>query len=126
MHSCKANWLNGNRGAMETLTSIYADDEKAKIYEEEKNKYKTMLVDRAKAFVEASKECSLGILPYRDGFFVSIPCKNPKEICEKLIKKNLFFIPLGMGLRFAVCAVGEAKCRKAPQLIKKAIEEIEG
>ncbi len=59
MHSCRANWSNGNRGAI-------------------------------------------------------------------LIKENLFLIPLGMVLRFAVCAVEEAKCRKAPQLIKKAIDEIEG
>lgn len=126
MHSARANWSNGNHGAMETLTAIYEDEQKAKKYEEEKNKYKQMLVDRAEAFVEASKECGLEILPYRDGFFVSIPCKNPKAICEKLTEENLFLVPLGMGLRFAVCAVEESKCKKAPKLIKEAIDQIEG
>ena len=126
MHSCRANWSNGNRGAMETLAAIYADPKKAEVYEAEKKKYKDLLVERAEAFVEASKECGLEILPYRDGFFVSIPCKNPKAICEKLTEENLFLVPLGMGLRFAVCAVEAAKCKKAPKMIKAAIDAIEG
>jgi len=39
-----------------------------------------MLRKRAGAFVEASKEAGLEILPYRDGFFVSIPCKDAKKL----------------------------------------------
>lgn len=83
-----------------------------------------MLIDRAEAFVKASEECSLEILPYRDGFFISIPCKNPKEICEKLTNENLFLVPLEMGLRFAVCAVEKSKCAKAPKIIKAAIDSV--
>ncbi len=123
-HSSRANWSNCNRGAMEVMARITNDPKKLEAYEEELNKYKTMLQKRADVFVEASKEAGLDILPYRDGFFISIPCKNSKVISEELMKENLFLIPLGLGLRFAVCAVSEEKCKKAPAMIKKAMDRV--
>lgn len=124
-HSCRANWSNCNRGAMATLAGLLSDEEKNKAYEEEKNSYKEMLVRRAEAFVEEAKNEELEILPYRDGFFVSIPCDNPMEVCQELTESNLFLVPLKMGLRFAVCAVSEEKCKKAPKLIKEAINKVD-
>jgi len=123
-HSSRANWSNCNRGAMEVLSKIENDENKLKAYEDELNKYKNMLQSRAKAFVKASEEVGLNILPYRDGFFISIPCENSKDISEEMIKENLFLIPLELGLRFAVCAVSEEKCKKAPAMIKKAMDKI--
>jgi len=123
-HSNRANWSNCNRGAMEVLSRISNDPAKLKAYEEEKDLYKTMLQKRAEAFVKASEEAGLEILPYRDGFFISIPCDNAKEISDKLMEENLFLIPLKKGLRFAVCAVAEDKCRIAPAMIKKAMESL--
>ncbi len=123
MHSCRANWSNCNRGAMSILSHLVADEKKYEEYKIEKNKYKDMLVNRAEAFVQGAKEADLEILPYRDGFFVSIPCSNPKEVCEELTKENLYLVPLKMGLRFAVCSVPEEKCRKAPKIIKEVLEK---
>lgn len=124
-HSNRANWSNCNRGAMEVMTRITNDDNKLKAYEEEIYKYKTMLQKRADAFVKASEEVKLNILPYRDGFFISIPCENSKAISDELMKDNLFLIPLKLGLRFAICAVPEDKCKKAPAMIKKAMDKIQ-
>lgn len=124
MHSCRANWSNCNRGAMAVLSEIVADEKKYNEYETEKNSYKDMLLVRANAFVEGAKECGLEILPYRDGFFTSIPCDNPMKACEELAKENLYLVPLKMGLRFAVCAVEESKCKKAPAMIKAVLDRI--
>jgi len=123
-HSNRANWSNCNRGAMEVMARICKDPDKFKAYEEEKDLYKTMLQKRAEAFVKASEEVGLEILPYRDGFFISIPCDNAKEISDKLMEENLFLIPLKKGLRFAVCAVAEDKCRIAPAMIKKVMDSL--
>jgi aromatic-amino-acid transaminase len=71
------------------------------------------------------KEAGLEILPYRDGFFVSIPCKDAKKASDELIKENLFVVALKKGLRFAVCAVSEEKCKTAPAIIKKVLDRIE-
>ncbi|MEL7649408.1 MAG: aminotransferase class I/II-fold pyridoxal phosphate-dependent enzyme [Sedimentibacter sp.] len=124
MHANRANWSNGTRAAMSVMTNIAKDPEKTKAYEEEVNATKTMLRKRADAFVEAAKEANLEILPYRDGFFVSIPCSNSKKASEELIKENLFVVALKKGLRFAVCAVSEEKCRIAPAKIKRVIDNL--
>lgn len=124
MHSNRANWSNGTRGAMSVMTHIANDPVKLKAYEEEKTKYKNMLRKRAEAFVEASKEAGLEILPYRDGFFVSIPCSNAGKISEELIKENMFVVALKKGLRFAVCAVSEEKCKIAPAIIKRVMDSL--
>lgn len=124
MHANRANWSNGNRGAMSVMTNIAKDPVKKKAYEDEVTKYRTMLRKRAEAFVEGAKECGLEILPYRDGFFVSIPCNNAKEASAELIKENLFVVALKKGLRFAVCAVAEDKCRIAPAKIKEVLDRL--
>lgn len=123
MHSNRANWSNGTRAAMSVMTHIANDPIKTKAYEEEKNKYKDMLRRRANAFVKASDEVGLKILPYRDGFFVSIPCDNAKDLSNELIKENMFVVSLKKGLRFAVCAVSEEKCKLAPAIIKKVMDK---
>jgi len=124
MHSNRANWSNGTRGAMSVMTHIANDPVKLQAYEDEKTKYKMMLRKRADAFVEASKEVGLEILPYRDGFFVSIPCKDAKKASDELIKENMFVVSLKKGLRFAVCAVSEEKCKQAPAIIKKVLDNL--
>ena len=122
LHSGRANWSNGNRGGMLVVAEIFNNKELLEKYTKEKNQYKIMLRKRAEAFVEAANEIGLELLPYRDGFFVSLPCDKPYEISEALTKKNIFMVPLGMGIRFAVCAVSEEKCRKAPKVIKEVMD----
>jgi aromatic-amino-acid transaminase len=124
MHSNRSNWSNGNTSAMAIMTNISKDAEKQKAYEEEVNQTKSMLVSRANAFVEASKKVGLEILPYRDGFFVSIPCKDAKKASEELIKENMYVVALKKGLRFAVCAVSEEKCKLAPAIIKRVLDNL--
>lgn len=120
-HANRANWSNGVRSAQKVMANLMNDEEKKKKYEADILKAKKMLRRRADAFVNTAKEVGLKILPYRGGFFISIPTDNAKEIAGKLEKQNLFLIPLKKGLRFAVCAVSEEKCIKAARLIKEAI-----
>lgn len=123
LHSGRANWSNGNRGAMLVVSEIFNDKSLLNKYTDEKNHYKIMLRKRAEVFVEAANEIGLEILPYRDGFFVSLPCDKPYEISEALTEKNIFMVPLAKGIRFAVCAVSEEKCRKAPKVIKEVMDQ---
>ncbi len=120
-HSNRGVWSNGTRSAMEVLINIYKDKELLKRVEDERNDYRRLLKKRAQAFIEASKEEGLEICPYKDGFFISIPTTDPVGLSNKLNKDNVFLVPLEMGLRFAVCAVSEEKCRITPRLIKQAM-----
>lgn len=123
-HAGRANWSNGTRGAMETLVAIEKDPAKRAAFEEEKEACKVLLQKRGAAFVNAAKEVGLEILPYFDGFFVTMPYKDPKALQEKLTEYNIYTVALARGVRFAICAVDESVCAKAPAIIKKAVDEL--
>jgi aromatic-amino-acid transaminase len=120
--SGRGNWSNGTRAAMTTMSKIFADDNLLRIVDNERDMYRKMLIDRAAAFDKASQEVGLKAYPYKDGFFISIPCPEPVKVAEMLTKKDLFIVPLKKGLRFAVCSVSEENCRKSPALIKEALD----
>ena len=122
--SNRGSWSNGTRGAMETITKIFSNEELYNQAMAEQSFYKGILKRRAAAFVEEANKIDLGLATYCDGFFISIPCDYPKEVSDKLMEKNTFVVALGKGLRFAPCAVSEEKCRRAPALILQAINEV--
>lgn len=120
-HSNRGVWSNGTRSAMEVLARIYSDSNILNSVVEERNKYKSLLNDRAMAFVENAEKQQLEICPYKDGFFISIPCENPIEVSKKLQENYAFLVPLNKGLRFAACSVSLDKCSITPKLIKKCL-----
>lgn len=125
LHSNRGTWSNGTKGAMKVLTEINNDEKLLEKFVSERDGYAKMLRRRADVFLEESRKVSLDLYTYSDGFFICIPCSNPVKAAEDLAADNLFVIPLQTGLRFAVCAVSEEKCRKSPALIKKAIDKLD-
>ena len=109
---------------MNILVDIENDEEMKKSYENELELNRLLLEKRAKVFVKKAKEIDLVHLPYFGGFFISIPCDNPKEVAKKLKEKDMYIVANKNGLRFAVCAVSEEKCKISPKLIKEAIDEV--
>ncbi len=123
-YSNRGSWSNGTRGAMETITKIFSDDELYNQLMAEQSFYKAILKRRAKAFVDEANKIGLEMVTYCDGFFISIPCEKATEVSDLLMEKNIFVVPLSKGLRFAACAVSEEKCRRAPGLILEAMNTI--
>ena len=123
-HSNRSIWSNITHAGMNILVDIENDEEKKKSYEDELEANRQLLEKRAKAFVESAKEVDLIHLPYFGGFFISIPCDNSKEVAEKLKEEDMYIVANKNGLRFAVCAVSEDKCKIAPKLIIEAIDEV--
>lgn len=123
-HTCRATWSNCNRSAMKLLSNIINDPEKMIAYDAEKEHYKKLLEVRANAFVKEAEKIGLEIVPYRRGFFVSIPCDDPMGVVDELAKENLFAVPLKMGVRFAICSVAEDKCKASPRIIKEVLDKV--
>lgn len=123
--SNRAAWSNGTRPAMETLADIFTDKDLFASVEGEREEFRLLLDKRAKTFMDKANECSLITAPYKAGYFISIPCDDPVALCEELKKENLFVIPLAMGIRFAPCAVSEAKCAASPAIIKMVMDRME-
>lgn len=120
--SNRGTWSNGSRGAMQTLVNIFSDDDSLERFTEEQQVNRQMLQKRADAFLGEAERVGLKLCDYKDGFFISIPCDNPKAAGNMLMDDNIFIVALKKGLRFAPCAVNEEDCAKVPALIKKAVD----
>lgn len=121
--SSRGSWSNCARAPQVILTKIYDDPKLLQKVTEERKVYHDMLIRRGIAFKEEAKKVGLKTLPYRSGFFMTIPCDNPKEICMRLEKEGIFLIPMAKGIRISGASISEAACRKLPAAIKKAMEQ---
>lgn len=122
--SARATWSNSPRAPQEVIERIYADEKLLAEVEAERAKARDMLLARGRAFEKAASECGLEIVPFSAGFFVTVPCSGPDELCRRLNEKNAFLIPLDKGVRVSVASSSEDKCRRLPALIKETMEEL--
>lgn len=124
-YSSRATWSNINRSAQYTLQAINNDPVlKARLNSERDGFYQTIR-SRAEVFMQEAKECGLKMLPYRAGFFLTIPAKNTDAICERLHDDFIFAVPLASGIRIAICAISQSKVYGMAAKIKQAIDEID-
>lgn len=121
--SSRGSWSNCNRAPQVILTKIYDDPQLLEKVHAERGQFRDMLLKRGKAFEKAAAEIGLEIVPFDAGFFTSIPCDNPDEICAKLEKQGIFTVPLAKGVRVSVASVAEDKCRELPAKIKAVMDE---
>ena len=120
-YSCRACWSNINRGAQALLVKLAADKENFPIYEAERNNLYQMVKKRADIFVEEAKACGLKFVPYKAGFFISVPSDNPAAVCQKLRDDLIFAVPLKLGIRIAACSISLDKMHGVAQKIKVAL-----
>jgi aromatic-amino-acid transaminase len=101
----RARWSNVNRGGMQLLDNIGHDPGLLETVNTERRDCNAMIAERAGVFVEEARRSGLEILPYRSGFFITIPCSNPDEVSKSLIEENVFVASLSKGIRIAACSV---------------------
>jgi aromatic-amino-acid transaminase len=121
--SSRGTWSNCAKAPQAMITRIFDDEELYKKVEAERAYFRTMLLERGKAFEKAAKEVGLEILPFDSGFFVSIPCEEPDLVSRKLEEEGLFIVPLAKGLRVSIASVSEEKCRIIPKKILEAMSK---
>lgn len=122
--SCRATWSNVSKGGMKIFSDIILDEEKSKSLEEERKYYVRLIKERADIFIKEAKEVGLDILPYKSGFFLTIPINEiTQKVSEILIRKNIFTIVLEKGIRIAVCSTPKCKVKGLARKIKESINE---
>lgn len=121
-YSCRACWSNINRGAQALLVKLAADKENLPIYEAERNELYQMVKRRADVFVDEAKACGLRFVPYKAGFFISVPADNPAAVCQKLHDDLIFAVPLKFGIRVAACSTSFEKMHGVAEKILRAMK----
>ncbi|MDR3260098.1 MAG: aminotransferase class I/II-fold pyridoxal phosphate-dependent enzyme [Fusobacteriaceae bacterium] len=121
--SCRSTWSNVSKGGMKMYSDIVLNKEKYKRLKEEREKYVNLLKERADIFLKEAKEIGLEILPYKSGFFLSIPTY---ELTEKvgyiLADENIFTVIAEKWVRIALCSVPKAKVWGLAGKVKEAVD----
>ena len=119
--SSRSKWSNSTNLGMNLIVKIVKNEDLLKSFEKELEESRDTLIKRANAFLEESKKCGLQTLPFDCGFFVTIPCNNPEQAYDYLVKKKIHIIPMGKVLRVTISAIPLADCIRLPKIIKEAI-----
>ena len=122
-YSNRAVWSNINRGAQAFLAKLHQDKAALAALENEREQIHKLVQNRANIFVEEAKECGLNFLPYKGGFFISIPAEDPAAICNYLHKDLIYAVPLKLGIRIAACSVPLAKMKGIAAKVKAAFDK---
>ena len=123
--SSRATWSNINRGAMALLATIQQDAALLAQYEKEREALYQIVRSRGALFMQEADACGLKALPYKAGFFLAVPAKDPKAVAEKLHEDLVFAVPLKRGVRIAVCGVATPKIKGLAAKVKKAWDAVE-
>ncbi|MCQ8211335.1 aminotransferase class I/II-fold pyridoxal phosphate-dependent enzyme [Cetobacterium somerae] len=123
LYTCRSVWSNIPKGGMTLFSNIVLNKKKYKQLLFEQNCMKNILKERADIFLSEASAVGLLTLPYKSGFFITIPFKNglEKEIENKLKFDNIFAIIIPGGIRIAICSVPKYKIYNLAQRIKKAL-----
>lgn len=124
-YTSRATWSNISRAGMALLAGISEDEKKLADFRREQAEYFQLIRERAEIFMNEAEAVGLQILPYRAGFFISIPTVHAKEVCERLHEDNIFLVPLKAGIRIAVCAVPKRKMKGMAKKIYEAMQAVE-
>lgn len=122
--AARTAWSNSPRAPQTVIEKIYGDPELLAETDAERKHWRDMLLARGKAFETGAAGCGLEIVPFRAGFFITIPCSDPDKACLALGEKDIFLIPVEGGVRVSVAAISEEKCRTLPAQIKETIDKL--
>lgn len=124
VYTCRSVWSNISKGGMVLFSNIVLNSKKYKRLLIEQENMKLLLKERAEIFLKEANEIALKYLPYKSGFFVTIPFEKgrEKEIEEKLKDSNIFAIIIEGGIRIALCSIPKYKIYNLALKIKQIID----
>lgn len=124
-YTSRATWSNINRGAQRLLATIVRDKALFDQVNAERDQGYQTIQERAGIFTAEAVQANLKMLPFIAGYFLTIPAKNPQAVCDKLHDDLIFAVPLGKGVRIAVCAVPSRKIKGMAAKVAAAMAAVE-
>ena len=122
--TCRSSWSSVNRGASKVLAAICADPALMQAADQERAAALAVIQERAAIFSGEAAEAGLTMLPYRSGFFLTIPCEQPEAVCQALMREQIYLVPLAKGVRISICAVPVRKIYGLAAAVKRAVDSV--
>ncbi len=117
-YSGRGKWSSSSMMGMNIITETL--DNHKEEFEKELDYARNLLMKRANTFIEEAKKNNVKSLPYQCGFFVTIPCDNPKAVFEELKTKGVYILPLKGVIRVTLSSI---TCDEIKRVVK-AIAEV--
>lgn len=124
-HSARGVWTNAPRAGMRVVARIWEDAALRRQLLVEREGFRDLLKVRAALFLKECEAAGLPTLPYRSGFFVSIPSRDSAALAQRLWASDIYTVPMELGVRFAISGVATHKLPGVAALLKVARDEIE-
>lgn len=119
----RAVWSNIPNAAMDNFTWVTTDNYFN--FLSEKQDYIDLLKERSSIFMEEASKVGLDVYPYKEGFFITVKCKDNKQrdaLHEQLIKHHIFTVKVNLGIRVAICSCSIEKTKGLATAIKMLID----
>jgi aromatic-amino-acid transaminase len=120
--ACRGTWSNCTRSGQRLLATICRDQELRTQVEAEREQWRGKIEARAATFMAEASTVGLQTVPYKAGFFISIPAADPDAVVSKLNEKRLFAVALGKGVRLAICSIPDQKVAGMASKIADALK----
>ncbi len=119
----RTTWSGPNHLATNVMNEIFHDKPQMLEMKERLNDYTLMIKKRADIFIKEADECGLPYYPFYGGFFILVKCpdNNNDEIFERLMKKNIFIVPMCGGLRISIASLNEKEITGLAKAIKESM-----
>ena len=122
--SSRSKWSCASTLGISLIERMVLHDEYRFDYEQEVKLVCSMLEKRSAAFLESAKKVGLKTLPYKKGFFICVPCKDPNATMIALHEDGVHLICTRSCLRIALCAINKEEAARLPALIKKRLDSL--
>lgn len=120
--AARATWSVPNHMAMNTIAEALGDESTFVGLKEGVNADKNILANRASIFLKEAEESKLSLLPYRNGFFVTIKCPDAIKTSKTLQNKDIFLGPVASDcLRVALSSILTPQVSGLASAIKVAL-----
>ena len=122
LYKARSTWSCPPTTPIHIMNALDQDDTLRMTFIEELKAVRSLLQARAHAFLVEANEVGLKMLPYKEGFFITIPCQHPQKTYQSLMTKDIFVIPLSNAIRVAVAAISLKEIKGLPEIIKAHLQ----
>ncbi|MGM9971396.1 MAG: pyridoxal phosphate-dependent aminotransferase [Anaeroplasmataceae bacterium] len=112
-------WSGSSVLGMNVISEVLTNHKEA--FEKELKEASDLLIKRANTFIEEASKQGVKSLPYECGFFVTIPCENPKAVFEELKKKGVYIIPMSNAIRVTLSSISTDEIVRLVAILKSVL-----
>jgi len=117
----RQTWSAAPRIAQYCVSEMHSTEEGGAAWEEERDRLRTLLVERRAALKTACSAKGIPLNPTMDGFFAWLESDDPVALAEACAEKEVYLVPLDGGVRIGLCALALSDVEKVADALSYAL-----